>query len=92
MARRALTIHLRYGDVSLCTLPDERHTESMGSWFPLYIPIAQPLHVPAGADIIAHLWRRVGGNRVWYEWSIAVEGGDATPIHNVSGRSSWVGL
>ena len=81
-----------YGNVSLCTLPDERHTPNMGSWFPLYIPLAQPLHVPAGADMTAHLWRRIGGGRVWYEWTVGITGVDDAPLHNLGGRSSSLGL
>ena len=76
-----------YGDVSLCTLPDERHTPNMGSWFPLYIPLREGFAVGSGEDVEASVWRRVGGGKVWYEWS--VNGG---VIHNVGARSSWVGL
>jgi len=49
----------------------------MFSWFPLYFPLRQPLHVPAGASISCSMWRRSdssngGIGRVWYEWSAQV--------------------
>lgn len=44
--------------VMLSTVP-QTHTEDMYSWFPLYIPLAQPVRVSRGQTVTAHLWRSV---------------------------------
>ena len=44
-------------------------------------------------------WRCTDERKVWYEWSVipvSTEGrevvGQASLIHNVGGKSSWIGL
>ena len=78
-----------YGDHWLSTLPDT-HTPGMFSWFSIYFPLLQPLVLPAGAPLTAHMWRCLSTHDVWYEW--AVSGPVATHIHNPLGRSYKVGL
>ena len=78
-----------------CSIYPPTHTmgatgESMFSWFPIYFPLRYPVHIPAGCDVEAHMWRCVGPSKVWYEWSVTAP--DVGPIHNVNGRSYWVGL
>ena len=88
-----------YGGVTLSTHPPT-HTPGMASWFPIYFPLAMPLLAPAGAAITVHMWRCVSPVKVWYEWAVEVgngKGGSAaassvTHIHNVNGRSYFVGL
>jgi len=50
----------------------------------------EPVYVPAGASIEALLWRCSGAHKVWYEWSVAAP--TAVPVHNICGRSYYVGL
>lgn len=62
----------------------------MFSWFPLFIPLSQPLAVEAGQEIEFAMWRRVGASSVWYEWSVLAP--TPLPLHNPGGRSSKIGL
>ena len=62
----------------------------MYSWFPIYFPLRDPVHVPAGASIEVCMWRRVGAHKVWYEWCLRQP--SVTGIHNPNGRSYFVGL
>jgi type II protein arginine methyltransferase len=82
------------GDVH-CSIYPPTHTmgpsgEPMFSWFPIYFPLRYPVYVPAGCDVEAHVWRCVGPSKVWYEWGTTSP--DVGPVHNVNGRSYWVGL
>ncbi len=78
-----------YPGCTLSTHPPT-HTPSMASWFPIFFPLKEPVYVPAGAAVEAHMWRCVGAHKVWYEWAVAAPAAGA--IHNVSGRSYYVGL
>eukprot|EP00951_Prasinocladus_malaysianus_P047105 scaffold648917_cov47-Prasinocladus_malaysianus.AAC.1 len=62
----------------------------MFSWFPIYFPIRKPIHVPPGGTIEVHMWRCTKAHKVWYEWTVVSP--EHTPIHNVNGRSYYVGL
>ena len=78
-----------------CSIYPPTHTlgptgELMFSWFPIYFPLRAPVHVPAGQPVEAHCWRCVGPGKVWYEWAVTAP--DVGPVHNVNGRSYWVGL
>ena len=78
-----------------CSIYPPTHTigpggENMFSWFPIYFPLRAPVDVPAGADVEAHCWRCVGQGKVWYEWAVTAP--VVGPVHNVNGRSSFVGL
>jgi protein arginine N-methyltransferase 5 len=75
--------------VTLNTHPPT-HTPNMFSWFPIYFPLREPLTLPAGADIVTHMWRKCGKHKVWYEWAVSEP--VACPIHNPGGRSYYVGL
>lgn len=88
LARRYFETELFKG-VKLSTHPPT-HTPNMSSWFPIYFPLKEPVYVPAGASIEALMWRCAGAHKVWYEWAVAAP--VATPVHNVCGRSYWVGL
>lgn len=78
-----------FGDVGISIRPE---TASLGmfSWFPIYFPVKTPVLVAKGGTVRMHLWRRVGGGRVWYEWALAEPA--VSPVHNVSGRSYSLGL
>ncbi|EEH58924.1 uncharacterized protein MICPUCDRAFT_45363 [Micromonas pusilla CCMP1545] len=78
-----------------CSIYPPTHTmgptgEPMFSWFPIYFPLRTPVHVPAGTNVEAHCWRCVGPSKVWYEWAVTAP--EVGPVHNVNGRSYWVGL
>jgi protein arginine N-methyltransferase 5 len=62
----------------------------MFSWFPIYIPLRTPVHVPAGGKVEACFWRHVSRQRVWYEWALTQP--QQSPIHNPNGRSYHIGL
>eukprot|EP00241_Pyramimonas_parkeae_P004115 CAMPEP_0114238944 /NCGR_PEP_ID=MMETSP0058-20121206/8189_1 /TAXON_ID=36894 /ORGANISM="Pyramimonas parkeae, CCMP726" /LENGTH=666 /DNA_ID=CAMNT_0001351077 /DNA_START=112 /DNA_END=2109 /DNA_ORIENTATION=- len=75
-----------YGDVHISTFP-KTETTGMFSWFPIYFPMIEPIHVPVGRKVEAHFWRCVSSSKVWYEWTVTSP--KATPVHNVNGRSYW---
>ncbi|KAH7106503.1 PRMT5-domain-containing protein [Auriculariales sp. MPI-PUGE-AT-0066] len=59
-----------YADVGLSIHPDRMHhiSPNMISWFPFFIPLRDPLYVPADAELQVSLWRLTDKRRVWYEW------------------------
>jgi protein arginine N-methyltransferase 5 len=76
-----------YDGVMLSTRP-LTHTPHMLSWFPLFIPIRQPIIIHAKEKVRVNFSRSCDTNRVWYEWSIT----DKTPIQNVRGWASSIAL
>ncbi|KAF8064646.1 PRMT5 [Scenedesmus sp. PABB004] len=78
-----------YPGVTLNTHPPT-HTPNMFSWFPIFFPLREPLPLPPGAPVVAHMWRKAGKHKVWYEWAVSAPATSA--IHNPGGRSYWVGL
>lgn len=81
---------LLYGDIHLSTVPG-METVNMFSWFPIYFPIREPIHVPCGgAEIRVSVWRKGSAHKVWYEW--LVDRPQVGPVHNSCGRSYFVGL
>lgn len=76
-----------YGNIHI-SIADTHYSEGMFSWFPLYIPLENPLVLTSGEEITVKIWRRVSRTRAWYEWT--VDG--RTHIHNSGGRSSFIGL
>uniref|UniRef100_A0A7S4AFU0 Protein arginine N-methyltransferase n=1 Tax=Pseudo-nitzschia australis TaxID=44445 RepID=A0A7S4AFU0_9STRA len=71
-------------------------SEGMFSWFPIYFPFREPLRVPAGSNVSVKMWRKTKDTRVWFEWCATVHRDgeiiETTPIHNPSGRSSYVSM
>ncbi|KXZ56533.1 hypothetical protein GPECTOR_1g479 [Gonium pectorale] len=78
-----------YGDVLLSIHPPS-HSDNMFSWFPIFFPLREPVHVPAGGSVGLAMWRCCAAHKVWYEWALTAP--SSGPIHNVGGRSYWVGL
>jgi len=78
-----------YGSVYMSINP-ANHSPGMFSWFPLYFPLRDPLYVSGDSVVEVHMWRNNNRVKVWYEWSITSP--MVTPIHNVGGRSYWIGL
>ncbi len=78
-----------YGDIRISIHP-QTETPGMGGWAPIYFPLRSRVQVKAGETIEAHIWRRVGRGRVWYEWAVTQP--MVTPIHNPMGRSDSMGM
>ncbi|KAL5558290.1 hypothetical protein UlMin_034501 [Ulmus minor] len=78
-----------YKDVHLGIEPSTA-TPNMFSWFAIFFPLRTPICVQPGSQLEVHFWRCCGNTKVWYEWCVASP--CASPIHNVNGRSYWVGL
>ncbi|KAL3940321.1 MAG: hypothetical protein SGBAC_005118 [Bacillariaceae sp.] len=83
----------RYCELSIAP---HRFSDKMFSWFPIYFPFREPLHVPSGCSVGVKMWRKTADGRVWYEWCAKVHKSGrtiaVTPIHNPKGRSSNVSL
>ncbi|KAJ2866732.1 hypothetical protein GGI22_001213 [Coemansia erecta] len=81
-----------YGGVELSICP-ATHTPAMHSWFPIFFPLMRPLTVHTGDSLAVHMWRRVSGSKVWYEWALRVEGCCRTvsPVHNLNAHQHWIG-
>lgn len=85
-----------YKDVMISIRP-KTHSPGMFSWFPIYFPIRTPVQVPKDSTVSLQFWRLTDAKKVWYEWTVTVQGKHGEemttlPIHNVSGRSYYVGL
>ncbi|BBN09504.1 type II protein arginine methyltransferase [Marchantia polymorpha subsp. ruderalis] len=78
-----------YKDVHLGIEPSTA-TPNMFSWFAIFFPLRKPIYIPAGSVLELHFWRCVGPTKVWYEWAVTAP--SVSPVHNVNGRSYWVGL
>ena len=78
-----------YKDVHISINPANFST-GMFSWFPLFFPFRQPVYVEKNGNIEVHMWRHVSAKKVWYEWCLNQP--TSTSIHNVNGRSYWIGL
>ena len=46
-------------DTVMLSIVPQTHTEGMQSWFPLFIPLAQPVRVKKGDTITIHIWRYI---------------------------------
>ena len=82
----------------ISTAPSSFST-NMFSWFPLYFPLREPLHVASEDSISCQIWRKMDTTKIWYEWCAITHGSDGTSshigasyIHNPNGRSCYVRL
>ncbi|KAK3907651.1 Protein arginine N-methyltransferase 5 [Frankliniella fusca] len=78
-----------YKDVMLSINP-ATHSPGMFSWFPIFFPIREPVHVKEGDILEVNFWRVNNSKNVWYEWCISKP--CPGPIHNPNGRSYTIGL
>jgi len=74
-----------YGDVRISIHP-KTFSEGMFSWFPMFIPLREPLFLWKGQVLKSHWWRRHDSSKVWYEWTVSHP--VPTPVQNAGG-SSW---
>ncbi|KAJ3062157.1 Protein arginine N-methyltransferase 5 [Podochytrium sp. JEL0797] len=84
---------------TLLSINPPTHSPDMSSWFPLYFPLKDPLHLVQGMSVDIMLWRCTDERKVWYEWAVCpvtregvVVVGGGQGVHNGGGRSSWIGL
>jgi hypothetical protein len=74
------------------------HSLDMCSWFPMFLPSRDAVVVRSGDFVDFIMWRCVDDQRgrVWYEWAFTVESNNVvsyqSAVHNVGGRSYWIGL
>lgn len=64
----------------------------MFSWFPLFLPLREPMRVVRGEALVCTFFRRVSAQKVWYEWCMETGSGGRSAIHNPNGRSYAVNL
>ena len=84
-----------YGDVHCSIYPETHSThaqtgEDMFSWFPIYWPLRDPVYLAEGDTLRAAMARRISSSKVWYEWACTAP--TTSHVHNVGGRSYWIGL
>lgn len=84
---------------SVISMAPSSFSTGMFSWFPLYFPLKEPIHVSSEASISCRMWRKSDKTKVWYEWSVSThrKGSSSTHIntsnvHNPNGRSCFVRL
>jgi protein arginine N-methyltransferase 5 len=73
-----------YKDVVISIHPPT-FSDGMFSWFPVYIPIKNPMFVKKDEKIDVSMWRLENPQKVWYEW--AVTNPQPQAIMNPCGRS-----
>lgn len=76
-----------YKDIVLSIHPGT-HTKGLVSWFPMFIPLAEPQQLKAGQTVDVQFWRCVSERKVWYEWGTSAP--NLTHIHNLNGRSCHI--
>ena len=79
-----------FDDVMISILP---RTKSLGmySWFPLFVPLRDPMFVKKGHVVEIDMWRCTAKQKVWYTWAASTPN-STSPLHNANGRSQFVGL
>eukprot|EP00049_Salpingoeca_infusionum_P011206 m.192817 g.192817 ORF g.192817 m.192817 type:complete len:497 (+) comp14866_c0_seq5:80-1570(+) len=78
-----------FDDVQMSILPST-HSPDMTSWFPMFIPLKTPVRVTEGQVIQVSVWRKAAAQKVWYEWALTSP--VSTPVHNLYGHASSIGL
>lgn len=58
-----------FGSTNISTVPSEK-TRHMESWFPVFIPIEEPILLKPGNNLEVTFWRKESNTEVWYEWQI----------------------
>ena len=79
-----------YKDVMISINP-LTYSEGIFSWFPMYIPIREPVFLRKGEEMSAYFWRYFDSKKVWYEWTISL-GRGLVPLHNVNGNNFPINL
>lgn len=78
-----------YGDVVMSILPTTRSAD-MASWFPIFLPLLQPVPLTQGQEVVLRIWRCCDAHRMWYEWALTSPLRSA--VHNLQGKCYHVSL
>ena len=84
-----------YKDIVLSTADQAKNYFECFSWFPMFFPLMRPISVKKGDSIEVHMWRCTDKSKVWYEYQICSRGAGGvaiTDVHNINGRSFYIGL
>ena len=46
----------------------QTHSPGLFSWFPIFLPLSNPIALEAGNKLELAVWRCNDSKRVWYEW------------------------
>ncbi|KAI6177144.1 hypothetical protein M3Y97_00874900 [Aphelenchoides bicaudatus] len=57
-----------YKNHYLSTLPGNHHNAAAMSWFPIYVPVQEPIRCPVGSQLTLKMKRCKDNTGVWYEW------------------------
>lgn len=76
-----------FKDVTLSIHP-ETHTPDMVSWFPIFFPLPEPVHIPEEGIIEMSFWRTENADKVWYQWCL--HSPVKTSVMNPNGRSYFI--
>lgn len=79
-----------FEQVNISILPST-FSEGMFSWFPLFIPLREPVFLNRGERLKAYFWRKTSKTKVWYEWCVETSKSMGA-MHNPTGRSYAVNL
>jgi type II protein arginine methyltransferase len=73
-----------YKDIEISILPSS-HTQGMGSWYCMFIPIADPVLLKKDDSFSMEIWRKVDPSKVWYEWQVTQPDGAISELMNKDG-------
>lgn len=79
----------------LMSINPSTHSSNMTSWFPMFIPLKEPLYLPKNSLLEFSMWRLSNLRNVWYEWNCTIVINNVeyhTPISNKNGDSYFIGL
>jgi len=78
-----------HDNIKISTVP-ATYSRDMFSWFPMWIPLREPVSLKRGQSLQLHFWRQTNTKAVWYEWCLSSP--IVTNIQNPNGRSHSIGL
>eukprot|EP00750_Incisomonas_marina_P030211 INCI739.2.p1 GENE.INCI739.2~~INCI739.2.p1 ORF type:complete len:759 (+),score=116.20 INCI739.2:208-2484(+) len=77
-------------DRGFISINPQTFSTGMFSWFPLFLPLKDPVHVTEGGTVQVQLWRCEDKQKVWYEWALLQP--QISQLHNPMGRAYSIGL
>lgn len=74
-----------YKEIEISILPTT-HTQYMGSWYSMFLPLSSPILLKSGEEFSAEIWRKVEPDKfVWYEWQVKHPDGTISDKMNKDG-------
>lgn len=61
-----------YNEISFSTVPGRKKNDAANSWFPMYIPVQNPIRCAAGSILKLDVFRHMDEAGSWYEWKESV--------------------